>query len=231
MKHYTSRVRGSIRARVSPVNSAASRVLVLLLALLPACATRAPAPGAAPYLTERQATRLISLWQREVRHYIDLHGDGDPAVLLGLRALRSRDAPRPGRIVFGVLDVEASLPGRDGWDVQGVLVGKHAEDGRNLYAFLVGIVRRSDYRPREVQDVRLVVLSSSEGKLGWQTDDRTPDAVQRYRDTYAGSATIRFPGDTDQFTLTGAGWRVSVREVRSGAQWSLYLRPADAADG
>jgi hypothetical protein len=210
------------------------RVFLLLLALLPACATRSPGPGgAAPRtnLDDRTATALISTWQRALRQYVDRQGDGNPAVLSQLRALHSRDAPRPGRITFGVLDLEASLPGRDGWDVEGVLVGKHAEDGRSWYVFLVGVVRRSDYRPRELQDVRLVALWSIDGKLGWQTDDRTPDAVRRYRDAFAASEPVRFPAENDQFAMTGSGRRVSVREVQSGAQWSLHLWPGARVGG
>jgi hypothetical protein len=207
--------------------------LVALL-LLPACATRSPDPGGAAAhanLLDNSAARLLSVWQQNLLRYIDLRGGGDVAVLLALRERHSRDTPRPGRIVFGVLDVDASLPGRDGWDVHGVLVGKHAERDRNWYVFLVGIVRRSDYRPREVQDVRLVALASFDGKVVWRTDDRTPDAVRRYREAFAGEATIRFPAETDQFRLTGAGRRISVREVQSGALWSLQLRLRGGVDG
>jgi hypothetical protein len=206
--------------------------MLVLVLLLSGCATRSPEPdGAAAHvkLTARAADRLLSVWQRELRQYIDREGDGDPALLSELRGLRSRDTPRPGRIVLGVLDVDASQPGRDGWDVQGVLVGKHADGGRNWYVFLVGIVRRSDYRPREVQDVRLVALLSFAGNLAWETDDRTPAAVLRYRDVFGAGAAVRFPAETDQFRLTGAGRRISVKEVQSGAQWSLQL-PA-AVDG
>jgi hypothetical protein len=212
----------------------ASRLLLLLsLLLLPACATRSPDLGGAAAhadLPDNSAARLLSVWQQDLLRYIDQRG-GDVAVLPALRELHSRDTPRPGRIVFGVLDVDASLPGRDGWDVHGVLVGKHAERDRNWYVFLVGIVRRSDYRPREVQDVRLVALASFDGKVVWRTDDRTPDAVLRYREAFGGEATIRFPAETDQFRLTGAGRRISVREVQSGALWSLQLRPGSGVDG
>jgi hypothetical protein len=213
----------------------ASRLLLLLaLLLLPACATRSPDPGGAAAhadLPDNSAARLLSVWQQDLLRYIDQRGGGDVTVLPALRELHSRDTPRPGRIVFGVLDVDASLPGRDGWDVQGVLVGKHAEGGRDWYVFLIGIVRRSDYRPREVQDVRLVALASLDGKVVWRTDDRTPDSVLRYREAFGGEATIRFPAETDQFRLTGAGRRISVREVQSGALWSLQLRSGSAVDG
>jgi hypothetical protein len=78
--------------------------------------------------------------------------------------------------------------------------------------------------------VRLVALSSIDGQLGWQTDDRAPDVVRRYRDTFADSSPVRFPADTDQFSLTGAGRGVAVKEVQSGAQWSLQLQPGGATD-
>jgi hypothetical protein len=213
----------------------AARLSVLLLLLLPACATRSLDPTvAAPHAqwTERTADRLIALWQGRLEQYVDQEGGGDPVVLSHLTALQPRDVLRPGRIVFGVLDVEADLPGRSGWDIQGVLVGTQAVGGRNWYVFLVGIVRRSDYRPREVQDLRLVAVSSHDrNKRSWVTGAPAPQAVRRYQDAFAGSRPIRFPADTDHFSMGAAAGRVLVTELQSGADWALELSPGKAGGG
>jgi hypothetical protein len=201
----------------------------LLVVVLAACSTRPPHTGVAePHaeLAEATVKRLISIWQEQVRQYIDRQGDGDPAVLSQTRALHSRDVLRPGRITFGVLDIESDLPGRNGWDMQGVLIGKQASGARNWYVFVVGIVRRSNYRPLQIQDIRMVALSAHGGQLTWETSAADPRAVQRYRNTFAGSDPVRFPEDTDRFNMSVSGDRVRVRETQSGADWSLRLNAA-----
>ena len=199
---------------------------LLLLIALAACSPRAvhtsvPAPHAE--LAEAKVQQLISIWQEQVRQYIDRQGDGDPAVLSQTRALHSRDVLRPGRITFGALDTESDLPGRNGWDMQGVLIGKQASGGHAWYVFVVGIVRRSNYRPMEVQDIRMVALRAQGRKLVWETSTADPPSVQRYRDTSAGADPVQFPGDTDRFSMTVSGDRAQVKETQSGADWSLRL--------
>jgi hypothetical protein len=198
---------------------------LLLLIVLAACSTRSVHTGVVePHanLGEGTVKRLVSTWHEQVRQYIDREGKGDPAVLSRTRAAHSRDVLRPGRITFGVLDADSDLPGRNGWDVQGVLIGKQASGVHNWYVFVVGIVRRSNYRPMEIQDIRLVALSAHGGKLRWETSAADPQAGQRYRDT-AGSDPVRFPGDNDSFNMTVSGDRVRVQETQSGADWSLRL--------
>jgi hypothetical protein len=208
------------------VHGRARRLLPLLLVVLAGCATRSQAPSvdAAAVLPEGSVAQLVSAWQDEVCRYVDREGGGDPAVLSETRSLRSQDALRPGRITFGVLDVGASAASRDGWDVQGVLVGRQAGGGVDRYVFLVGMVERSGYVPAGIQDVRVVGLSAQGGRLSWETGPADATSVQRYRETFRGAGAIRFPGDADDFRLTVAADRVSVREVRSGAEWWLQIR-------
>jgi hypothetical protein len=210
------------------MNARARRLLPLLFVALAGCASRPPAPQTeaavvAP-IPEGTVAQLVSAWQDEVCRYVDREGDGDPAVLSETRALRSRDALRPARVTFGLLDVDAGAAARDGWDVQGVLVGRQARGAVDRYVFLVGMVARSSYVPSGLQDVRLVGLEVQGGRLTWETGAADATAVQRYRETYRGSGAIRFPGDTDDFRLTVATDRVSVREMRSGAEWRLSVR-------
>jgi hypothetical protein len=207
------------------MNERARRLLPLLFVALAGCATRTQTlPVAAPVVPEGTVAQLVSAWQDEVCRYVDREGDGDPAVLSETKALRSRDALRPARITFGLLDVDAGVAARDGWDVQGVLVGRQASGVVDRYVFLVGIVARSGYVPMAVQDIRPVGLSAQGGRLSWETGPADATAVQRYRETFRGSGAIRFPGDTDSFRMTVTADRVLVREARSGAEWWLPVR-------
>lgn len=206
----------------------ADRFFLLLVIVLAACSPRAvhkstPEPHAK--LAEGKVKQLISLWQEQVHQYIDRQGDGDPAVLSQTRTLHSRDVLRPGRITFGALDAETDLPGRNGWDVQGMLIGKQGSGSHAWYVFVVGIVRRNDYRPMEVQDIRMVALRAEGRKLSWETSTADPQSVQRYRDTFAASDPVQFPGDTDRFSMSVSGDLVRVQETQSGADWSLRLTP------
>lgn len=198
----------------------------MLLVALSGCATRSSQTGvaaASDFLAESTVMRLISVWEERLCRYIEREGDGDPAVLPELRSLHSPDVLRPARITFGVLDVEADPPEGDSWDVQGVLVGRQTSGADSRYVFLVGIVARSGYLPLKIQDIRLVGLLPQQGRLSWETGAADPAAVQRYRETFRGAAPTRFPGDDDSFSLNVTGDRVSVHEIRSGADWSLRV--------
>jgi hypothetical protein len=215
---------------VDPVVRTLVHPLLLAAAVVVAgCAGRPqPPPPTAPVaqLPGSTAIRLVARWQEELCKYVAREGDGDPAVLSETKALRSSDVLRPARITFGVLDVEADMPGRNGWDVQGVLVGKQAGSAGERYVFLVGIIGRYGYVPTGLQDIRLVGLSAQEGKLNWETGEPGAAAVERYRDTFRAFA-ARFPADADSFAMTAAGERITVREQRSGAEWLLRVNPPD----
>jgi hypothetical protein len=196
-----------------------------------ACSTRAPHPDPAAKtqradVPERTVAQLISTWKDRLGTYIEREGGGDPAILSHTRTMQPRDVQRPGRITFGVLDVNSGVPGRDGWDVQGVLIGKQASGGRTWYVFLVGLIQRSDYRPMGIRDIRLVALSTQPGVLRWRTSAAQPQAVARYLTAFAASDPLRFPDDGDRFQMTVSGDRVAVQESESGAEWSLQLGDA-----
>ena len=209
------------------------RLLLLLLVTLAGCATRsshttvATAPGT---LDDGTATRLVSVWQEKLCQYVEREGNGDVAVLDELRGLRSRDVLRPGRITFGALEVEADSMGRDGWDVQGVLVGAQPGGGGDTrYVFVVGITGRSGFLPGKLQDIRLVGLVPQSGRLNWERGDANPAALKRYRETF--SDPRRFPADDDSFSMKADGTGVLVQESRSGADWFLPVSAAKPASG
>ena len=195
-----------------------------LLAVLSGCAVRAPRPDGLQTqanLPDRTTHRLISVWESQLTRYISAEGGGDPAILAQARVLHSRDSPRPARITFDALDVDAAIPGRDGWDVEGVLIGKQSTGTRNWYVFLVGVVSRSGYRPASIQDIRLVAMSPQGAKFSWVVSPPETQAVQRYGDTFRDSMAGRFPAETDEFVMHADAGRLWVEEVRSGASWSL----------
>ena len=203
-----------------------NHIAVLLLSILAGCATRAPhiaVMGPDGNLPDATCRRLIGAWQQQLARYVAQEGGGDPAVVSQMRVLHSRDVLRPARITFGVLDVEATTPAKDGWDIQGVLIGKQVRGEGNWYVFLVGIVARTGYRPISIEDIRLVGFWARAGKLAWEMSSTNHLALQRYRDTYRESVPVRFPEDTDQFSMSATEDHVSVRELRSGADWSLRL--------
>ncbi len=214
-----------------PLQRFAQRCALLLLVGLVGCATRAPHPDPATKaqhagVPERTVAHLLSTWKDRLGTYIERDGAGDPAILSHTRTLQPRDVQRPGRIMFGVLDVDSGVPGRDGWDVQGVLIGKQASGGHPWYVFLVGLIQRSDYRPMGIQDIRLVALSAQAGVLRWRHSAAQPQAVARYLTTFAASDPLRFPDDGDRLQLTASGDRVEVQESESGAEWFLQLGDA-----
>lgn len=214
----------------------AQRCALLLLVAVAACSTRAPHPDPTTKaqhadIPERTVARLISTWKDRLGTYIEREGAGDPAVLAHTRTLQPRDVQRPSRITFGVLDVDSGVPGRDGWDVQGVLIGKQASGGYTWYVFLVGVIQRSGYRPMWIGDIRLVALSSQAGVQRWRTSAAQPQALARYLTTFAAADPLRFPDDGDRFQMTVAGDRVEVQESESGAEWFLQLGDAGSDNG
>jgi hypothetical protein len=126
-------------------------------------------------------------------------------------------------MTFDVLDVDAQVTSRDGWDVEGVLIGKHFSGARNWYVFLIGIVERSGYRPASIQDILIVGLAAEKGQLTWATSPSNREAVERYRETFRDYPMVRFPADTDRFVMNVSEDRASVQELQSGAEWSLEL--------
>jgi hypothetical protein len=201
---------------------------VLTLVLLAGCATRSTQTAVVPAsaaLDDVMAERLVADWQRQLCRYIAVQGGGDVAALAELPTLRSANVLRPARIRFAVLNAEAKPPEREGWDVQGVLVGTQKRGAFRRHVFILGIVAYNDDLPVRVEDIRLVSLAPLDGALLWETSAPQPEAVARYREAYRGAGPSRFPEHDDAFAMTSTGNRISVRELRSGADWSLALRP------
>lgn len=205
---------------------AALLLAALLSAALGGCAYSGR-PAAAPYrLTDAEARAIVAQWQQRLDRHIADAGQGDPAVLADLPALRSPLALRPGRIVFSAIDIDAKAVERDGYDVSGLLLGTLQGAGRT-YVFIVGTIDRDDYRPAALVDLRLAALTLRDGALTWRVGDAADTALARYGKRADAGATLRFPGDRDRFGLVDCAPGICAQESRSGARWTL---PPDAPD-
>jgi hypothetical protein len=189
--------------------------------LLGGCAQRAPRPEtttAAPVLTEVQARQLVHSWQRQLGDYMLSAGDGDPAALARLPALRATGTLRPARITFGVLDLDARLAEADGFDVQGLLLAtSHAES----FVFMVGIVQREGYRPQALVDLRPVTMQLRSGHISWSVGDGDAQALARYRAAIDPTVPLRFPADKDDFELVPCVPGLCVAERVTQARWTV----------
>ena len=206
--------------------------LFMAVLLLGACAVRAPRPvslSADPTLGEERSKEIVAAWTQQLIAYIENTGDGDPAVLARLPALRATGTLRPARIIFGALDVDASAPEADGFDVQGLLLSQSAELPPDRYVFVVGIVQRQGYWPAAIADIRLVEVTVRNGRLDWVIGDSDRQALARYRAGVDVSDPLRFPADKDWFELVPCAPRVCADERVTHARWSLS--PGGGRDG
>jgi hypothetical protein len=219
----TNPATGTPPPRTSGMRFLGSLGLIALL-LASACALRGPRPAPVlgeATLSEPYARYLVDAWQHRLAEYIDSAGDGDPAVLARLPALRATGTLRPARISFGVLDLDASTTEADGFDVQGLLLSPAAADAAQSYVFVVGVVQRQGYRPSAIADIRPVVMSVRGDHLVWSVGDGNAQALTRYRAALDPSAPLRFPADQDDFELVSCAPRQCVQERFTDARWVL----------
>jgi hypothetical protein len=205
--------------------------VILMAGLLSSCAMYSSAPVARPSgseLPDPTGKMAVAAWQARLGQHIESAGGGDPAVLAQLSALRSPAVPRPSQIVFAATDIEALVPERDGFDVFGLLVGKHSTAIGPRYVFIVGVVERRDYWPVAVGDVRVAAMTVNGGVATWETGPADAEALMRYRAGADPSTTVRFPSVQDRFRFVGCDPGVCVEELRSGARWALYPGAASA---
>jgi hypothetical protein len=135
---------------------------------------------------------------------------------------------RPARITFAVLNVDAFVPDRDGFDVSGLLLGKHLNAAGTWYVFAVGIVARRGYRPSSIADIRVAAMSPRDASPLWKTGAADAHALHRYRRAASAAVPLRFPADIDRFSMSPCPAGICVQEQRSGAQWTIALEGATA---
>jgi hypothetical protein len=195
-----------------------------LALLLEACASRAPRPATAPAepaSSDARNRQLVGEWQRRLADHIASAGDGDPAVLARLPSQRATGTLRPSRIIFGALDLDASLAEMDGFDVQGLLLDPMPGADLAPYVFVVGIVQRQGYRAVDIVDVRLVSITLRGRQLDWTVGDGDPQALARYRAALDRSVPLRFPADKDRFDPVICEPRLCADETLTASRWSL----------
>jgi hypothetical protein len=199
---------------------------MLLTMLLNGCATYAPrpaTPASGGDMPDATAMTVITEWQRRLGQHVAQAGSGDPSVLSQMPGLRSSAVLRPGQIVFAATDVESFVAERDGYDVFGLLLGKHDSAAGPRYVFVVGTVERRNYRSLAVADLRVTAMSVRNGVATWQTGSSDDASLTRYRKGADPSAAVRFPADQDQFRMSACPQGICVEERVSGAGWTLYL--------
>jgi hypothetical protein len=199
-------------------------VVILMAVLLSSCAMYSSPPVARPAIRELPdpiGKMAVAAWQARLGQHIEGAG-GDPAVLAQLPALRSPAVARPSQIVFAATDIEALVPERDGFDVFGLLVGKHSTATGPRYVFIVGVVERRDYWPVAVGDVRVAAMAFKGGVATWETGPTDGVALIRYRAGADPSTTVRFPSVLDRFRVVDCDPGVCVEELRTGVRWALY---------
>ena len=164
---------------------------------------------------------LAEAWSRQLAHYVDSAGHGDPAALAQLPMLRSAPGLRPAQIVFRANDLAASQPGQNGFDLSGLLLGQQQRDGQTWYVFVVGAVARDDGRPVALTDVRLMAMSLQDGQAIWRSSAPDAQALRRYDDGRGALRVLRFPAENDRFALQPCAPAICVEEGHSGARWRL----------
>jgi hypothetical protein len=210
------------------------RLGALLLAaligpVLAGCAYSGRMTAAVPSgLTDAEVRGILVQWQQRLERHVADEGHGNPAVLADLPALRSPQVLRPGRIVFSALDIGATAVERDGYDVSGLLLGRHAGAGPT-WVFIVGTIDRDEFRPTALVDLRLAALTLRDGALRWRIGDGSDAALARYRGSIDTGAMLRFPGDRDRFRLVDCRPGICAEESRSGARWMLPPEPGATA--
>ena len=130
-----------------------------------------------------RSDRLFELWSAKLANPIRQAGDGDPAVLAQRPLMRTPASPRPTQIVFSVKDLDALIPGREGYDLTDVLLDKRGATAGIDRVFVVGAVRRKDSRPVAIVDIRLMRLSAHGSGLAWRVGawGRRRGAARRMR--------------------------------------------------
>jgi hypothetical protein len=193
----------------------------LLAGVLAGCAYHGRTGAVAPSgLSDAEIRGILAQWQQRLDRHVADEGQGDPAVLADLPALRSPQALRPGRIVFTAIDIGATVAERDGYDVSGLLLGRH-EGGGGTYVFIVGTIDRDDFQPTALVDLRLAAMTLRDGALHWQIGNGSDSALATYRKAADAGATLHFPGDRDRFRLVDCAPDICAEESRSGARWKL----------
>lgn len=202
--------------------------MVLLASMFAACTSRTPRPpGAtappAASLEERKALELIASWRGRLTAYLKRGGGDWSTGLSQLRDTRTRQGLRPGRITFSTLAAGGNIHSADGWDVNGLLLGREVFGGRDWNLFIVGIVKREGYRPVNIGDIRLVAFETGGNGPVWRVGAAETRSLDLYKKAYARDMPVRFPANADDYEIEVAGYQVRVREPRSGAEWTLSL--------
>lgn len=208
-----------------------ARMLVpfVLAFLLPGCATRGPRSPVATVsseisMEEQMAREYTAIWRDDLAKFLEREELDWATRLSQLRDMQSRNGLRPGRISFTTLAAGGDPDSADAFDVVGLLLGRQSVGRDQWFLFVVGVVERDDFRPVEIRDVRLIAFESGGSDPLWVEGEADARSLELYKETYKYNIPIRFPDDDDSYQVDLVGDRVTVRELRSGAEWTLLLK-------
>lgn len=174
-----------------------------------------------------QAT--VKQWQSSIQQTISEQSDADPSVL---RAAPTEDGRRIYRI-NGQVDPDGST------DQVGVLVGDTTASGHQWFIFLLGTVK-----DHALEKARVAAMSPVAGRWQWAMGPDEPVATQKYQAYWARrwakmhpnraeevQPGFAWPREADDFQMIADGSSVTVRELNSGAAWSLTINPPGRQGG
>ncbi len=164
-------------------------------------------------------------WQTQVTHFVQQQGRGDPNVLRDLADVRSRRGPRPAPITIRAANIRASRG--ETHEVSGLLLGPQRIQDQPWYVFVTGTIKRTSRTRAAVEDVRLVAFTAEKGQLHWLVGGEDRESLSRYWAAIAAdglnSKSEAFPNPYDQFQLECSDTTATVKEVHSGASWTLLF--------
>jgi hypothetical protein len=163
-------------------------------------------------------------WQDGVSHYVSNEGQGDLAVLRHIHDAKPQDSLRPAQRTIGILGTHSSSD-----DVQAVLVGTKTIDEQTWLIFAAADLRQQAKGGLEVKDVRLIAVSENGEDLDWRTGPSDPDSVRQYLKNCPSTLRRPFPAETDVFSLGDLPNGAKVKEVRSGAEFTIELKDAPSS--
>ena len=182
-------------------------------------------------------------WQSSLERYVTRQGNGDLNVLRQL-------AGNPSEADFSLLGAGSGgfplfAPKRT--DAHGELLGRREMLGHDWFVFLLGMV---EYRGKVVDwpldeprltDLRLIAVTSANGKFQWLAAPPDPGALSQYcrpqleawrrsdpSRAEAATSPTRFPTPADILRLSSDENGITAVDEHAGARWTLPVEAPQA---
>jgi hypothetical protein len=155
----------------------------------------------------------LNRWQQDVDRYVQRQADGDANELRDVQAGYDRHT---------FASIQSDNP-ENSTDVVGLLLGHPTVQGKPCFVFLIAVLDHQD-----LTDLRLAVMSVDDDNADWHVSQPNPIALEAYRQKYMpGPAEKRklkeWPTGNEDFKVEVAGDVITVKDTKSGANWTLTL--------